>query len=96
VAGEIRRARSRPGWWRGRSTSFRRHRGGPPFVIEDSAGNVVARDRGVLRYTVLLDTLGDGMLGGELLEETIEVRGPHPSFAEDFPFCEIAAELTGA
>jgi hypothetical protein len=24
------------------------------------------------------------------------VHGPHPGFAEDFPFCEIAATLTGA
>jgi hypothetical protein len=69
---------------------------GQPFVIEDSTVNVVARDRGVLRYTALSDTLGDGMPEGELLEETIEVREPHPSFDEDFPFCEIAAELTGA
>jgi hypothetical protein len=22
------------------------------------------------------------------------VHGPHPGFADDFPFCQIAAELT--
>ncbi len=70
---------------------------GQPFVIEDSAGNVVVRDRGVIRHTALFDTLGDGMPGGIFLEEThTSVHGPHPGFAEDFPFCEIAAELTGA
>ena len=70
---------------------------GQPFVIEDSAGNVVVRDRGVIRHTALFDTLGDGMPGAEFIEEThTSVHGPHPGFAEDFPFCEIAAELTGA
>jgi hypothetical protein len=70
---------------------------GQPFVIEDSAGNVVVRDRGVIRHTALFDTLGDGTPGAVFLEEThTAVNGPHPGFADDFPFCEIAAELTGA
>jgi hypothetical protein len=70
---------------------------GQPFVIEDSAGNVVVRDRGVIRRTALFDTLGDGQPGAVFIQE-IEtvVHGPHPGFADDFPFCEIAAELTGA
>jgi hypothetical protein len=58
---------------------------------------VIVRDRGVIRHTVLFDTLGDGMPGGEFLAETdTDVNGPHPGFSPDFPFCEIAAELTGA
>ena len=70
---------------------------GQPFVIEDSTGEVVIRDRGVIRSTYLFDTLGDGTPGGEFLEEVdLSVHGPHPGFADDFPFCEIAAELTGA
>ena len=70
---------------------------GQPFVIEDSAGRVVVRDRGVIRFGALFDTLGDGVPGVVFLEETFtSVRGPHPGFADDFPFCEIAAELTGA
>jgi hypothetical protein len=70
---------------------------GQPFVIEDSAGNVIVRDRGVIRHTALFDTLGDGTPGAVFLEEThTAVNGPHPGFADDFPFCEIAAELTGA
>lgn len=69
---------------------------GQPFVIEDAAGNVVVRDRGVIRRTALFDTLGDGVPGAVLIEEThVSVHGPHPGFADDFPFCEIAAELTG-
>ena len=70
---------------------------GQPFVIENSAGKVVVRDRGVIRTTALFDTLGDGVPGAEFIEEThLSVHGPHPAFADDFPFCEIAAELTGA
>ena len=70
---------------------------GQPFVLEDAAGNVIVRDRGVIRHTALFDTLGDGTPGAVFLEEThTAVHGPHPGFAEDFPFCEIAAELTGA
>ena len=69
---------------------------GQPFVLEDAAGNVIVRDRGVIRHTYLFDTLGDSQPGGVFLEETqTVVHGPHPGFAPDFPFCEIAAELTG-
>jgi hypothetical protein len=68
---------------------------GQPFVIEDSSGRVVSRDRGVIRETYLFDTLGDGVPGGEFLGDiSIAVHGPHPGFAPDFPFCQIAAELT--
>jgi len=68
---------------------------GQPFVIEDSSGHVVVRDRGMIRQTFLFDTLGDGVPGGEFLGVTSTVvHGPHAGFADDFPFCEIAAELT--
>ena len=70
---------------------------GQPFVMEDSSGNVVARDRGTIRQSFIFDTLGDGKPGGELIENTgLSVHGPHPGFADDFPFCELAAKLTGA
>ena len=69
---------------------------GQPFVIEDSAGRVVVRDRGVIRYSILFDTLGDDEPGGELVEEfEPDVRGPHPGFGEDFDFCAVATELIG-
>jgi hypothetical protein len=68
---------------------------GQPFVIEDSSGNVVVRDSGMIRQTFLFDTLGDGVPGGEFLGDiSIVVHGPHPGFADDFPFCQIAADLT--
>lgn len=37
---------------------------GQAFVVEDSDGGVVARNRGALRVTYLFDTLGDGEPGG--------------------------------
>lgn len=70
---------------------------GQPFVIKDAAGNVVSRDRGVIRHTFLFDTLGDSQPGGEFIVElSDDVHGPHPAFAPDFPFCDVAAQLTGA
>jgi hypothetical protein len=70
---------------------------GQPFVLEDSAGNIIVRDRGVIRHTALFDTLGDGQPGARFIAETdTDVHGPHPGFADDFPFCAIAAQLTGA
>jgi hypothetical protein len=69
---------------------------GQPFVIEDSTGRVVLRDRGVIRYSILFDTLGDDEPGGELIEEfEPEVRGPHPAFNEEADFCAIATRLIG-
>jgi hypothetical protein len=69
---------------------------GQPLVLEDAEGNVIVRDRGVIRHTYLFDTLGDGQPGGEFIANLqLVVHGPHPGFAEDFPLCEIAAELTG-
>jgi hypothetical protein len=69
---------------------------GQPFVIRDAAGNVVSRDRGVIRHDFLFDTLGDSQPGGNFIVElSDDVHGPHPAFAPDFPFCDIAASLTG-
>ena len=67
---------------------------GQPFVVEDSDGNVVLRDRGRLTFRALFDTLGDGEPGGELIEQELtSVSGPHPGFFGDF--CEIATDLIG-
>ena len=67
---------------------------GQPFVVENSAGEVVMRDRGVIRYTILFDTQGDNVPGGVEIEFLgADVRGPHPGFDADF--CEIASDLIG-
>ena len=69
---------------------------GQPFEIRDADENLIARDRGRIRYTFLFDTFGDGQPGGEFASEPVfDLAGPHPSFDEDFPFCEIVDELVG-
>jgi hypothetical protein len=63
-------------------------------VVENSDGEVVLRDRGAIRFSILFDTLGDDEPGGVLIEEfEPQVRGPHPGFNTDF--CEIVTELIG-
>lgn len=67
---------------------------GQPFVVENSAGEIVYRDRGVIRFTILFDTQGDNVPGGEEVEFLgAKVSGPHPGF--DAEFCEIANDLIG-
>lgn len=67
---------------------------GQPFVVEDSDGKVVLRDRGRLTFRALFDTLGDGEPGAEFIEQELtSISGPHPGFFTDF--CEIATELIG-
>jgi hypothetical protein len=64
------------------------------FTISTTDGERLLRDRGVVKFRALLDTLGDGQPGGELLEEEITaVHGPH---ADDSTFCGVyVAEMTG-
>jgi len=68
---------------------------GQVFTVEDSAGNVVLRDRGSIRETILFDTGGDEVPGGTFIESIdVQVNGPHPGF--DVDFCEIATDLIGS
>ena len=59
---------------------------GQPFVVEDSTGRVIARERGVIRYHVQFDTDGNfvDFLG-------VDVHGPHTSLDT----CRYAADLIG-
>lgn len=67
---------------------------GQPFVVEDSSGDVVARDRGLLRFTIVVDTGGDDDPDSAFLDFLgFEVRGPHPGFEN--PFCAYAGDLVG-
>jgi hypothetical protein len=71
---------------------FTAHEAGQPFVVEDSNGNVVQRNRGRVTYRIVLDTQGDNQPGGiELLRETTSVSGPHLS--DDV--CALARDLIG-
>ena len=70
---------------------------GQPFVLRDMAGAVLLRDRGVIRTTILFDTLGDDTPGGVTLEEIdVRVAGPHPGFfMDDDAFCGLVQDLIG-
>jgi hypothetical protein len=64
---------------------------GQPFVVTDSDGNLLVRDRGVIRETLQFDTLGDDTPGGEFVAEiSFEVHGPHPGL--DFDGCALFSE----
>ena len=70
---------------------------GQPFVIRDSDGNVVMRDRGALRFGFTVDTLGDDNLDNDIFiegtDELLADNGRHPGFYADF--CDIANDLIG-
>ncbi len=57
---------------------------GQPFVVRDMDGDLLLRDRGAVKQTVVFDTLGDGVPGGVFVEEVdIRIAGPHPGFFVD-------------
>lgn len=57
-------------------------------AMRDADGRLVFRDRGTIRATILFDTLGDDVPGGELIEElAFDLRGQYPGFTSDV-FCE--------
>jgi hypothetical protein len=70
---------------------------GQPFVIRDSDGNLVMRDRGGLRFGFTVDTLGDDNLDNDVFIEGTDVlladNGHHPGYYIDF--CDLAADLIG-
>lgn len=61
---------------------------GQPFVVRDADGNVLLRDRGSIRETIVFDTLGDDTPGGDFIESiSFRANGPHPGL--DFDSCSI-------
>lgn len=70
---------------------------GQPFVVRDSAGNVVLRDRGLLRLTFQVDTMGDADLENDIfIEDSFELlrdSGSHPAFYIEF--CDIVTDVIG-
>jgi len=73
--------------------TFKIIKAGPVAVIEDSDGNLVSRDRGVMRQTILFDTGGDQEPGGEFVD-LVDLRfgGPHSTFDRR---CDVASQLIG-
>lgn len=60
---------------------------GRPFMVTDDDGNVLARDRGSIRQSILFDTLGDDMPGGTFIEDvSFRTNGPHPGL--EFDACD--------
>jgi poly(3-hydroxybutyrate) depolymerase len=69
-------------------------RAGQPFVVEDSTGRVVARERGLIRFRVLWDTGGDTDPAREFVDFLgLDLMGPHPGFDTDT--CTYAKDLIG-
>jgi hypothetical protein len=72
---------------------FRIIKAGQVAVIRDSDGNLVWRDRGVIRSTILFDTGGDQEPGGDFIDLVdLHLAGPHPTFDRR---CEVATDLIG-
>jgi hypothetical protein len=68
---------------------------GQPFVVYDSSGTLVLRDRGSIHHRALFDTEGDDVPGGIFLEDLpADVHGPHPGFVTDL--CDIITPLIGS
>jgi hypothetical protein len=60
------------------------------FRVYGSDGELLYRNSGVVKYTAVIDTLGDGEPGGEFLDEVIVEHG-----YKDVEFCGVlVAELT--
>src|SRR5262245_51144704 len=73
--------------------TFRTVKSGQLAVIEDSDGNLVARNRGTLRSTILFDTGGDDDPGGTFVDQIdLRLSGQHPTFGR---LCDVATELIG-
>jgi hypothetical protein len=66
---------------------------GQPFRLYDSDGHLLLRDRGVIRFRFIFDTLGDAKPGGVFVEDLEpSVRGPHPGF-DDATLCPVVVSL---
>ena len=80
----------------GSLSRFTQVEAGQPFRLYDSRGNLLLRDRGAIRFTIVFDTLGDATPGGIVIEELgPSVRGPHPRF-DDATLCPVVVPLLTA
>jgi hypothetical protein len=70
---------------------------GQPFVVRDSSGAVVLRDRGAIRTHLQFDTGGDTVPGGNTLAILdVHISGPHPSTdLDDASTCAAVEQMIG-
>ena len=65
---------------------------GRPVVVRGPDGQVLVFDAGRIRYTFLVDTLGDADLENDVFLGDVsdpDVAGPHPVFVGDVDFCDL-------
>ena len=65
---------------------------GRPIVVMGPNGERLVADRGGIRFTFLVDTLGDADLSNDVFIEDVsdpKVSGPHPVFVGDVDFCDL-------
>ena len=82
---------------RGTIYRFIAQEAGQPFTIRALDGTVVLRDRGLLRYTFLVDTKGDSDLSNDrFIDESFRVlkdAGKHPgSYFDQEQYCAAIEE----
>ena len=61
---------------------------GQPFVIRDSSGRIVAKDRGNITFVYTFDLVTE-----EFVPFDLRLSGPHPLF--DLDLCKVVAPLAG-
>ena len=61
---------------------------GQAFVIRDSSGRIVAKDRGNITFVYTFDLVTE-----EFAPVDLRLSGPHPLFDQDL--CKVVAPLTG-
>ena len=65
---------------------------GRPVVVRGPDGERLVFDAGHIRYTFLVDTLGDADLDNDVFLGDVsdpDIAGPHPVFVGDVDFCDL-------
>lgn len=62
--------------------TYRSIEAGQPFVMRDSEGALLMRDRGAITLEYTFDSLGDSQPGGVQVQdpEVVRIAGPHPGW----------------
>ncbi|MDQ4039799.1 MAG: hypothetical protein M3313_15980 [Actinomycetota bacterium] len=66
-------------------------------TFRDSSGEVILREYGTVRIGYVFDTENDSEPGGTILfDRLLSVKGPHPTYEEDFDFCAFLDSEIGS